>query len=165
LIVSPLFHRSFNFSANTLRILRDAIPFDPQNLESFRSQVRITLCIAGTSLLGEMILAIDLDNESQLQTNEVDGVSTDRVFAAKFLTQQPPTTEHLPDVLSEFVGLPPLVAGKLDSFGLPLGGMSNGHEKCVVCLRELMRKAPHPQPLSPKRGEGSQGAGEGGMHP
>ena len=93
-----------------------------------------------------MVRSVDFQNEFQFHAAEIGRVRREGIFAAKLLAADLPALDLLPDSMHEFIGRGALVARKLDGFGG--SGAAVFHKvRCFV-------QAPHPQPLSPRRGEG-----------
>lgn len=59
----------------------------------------IATLIMLAAFVGLMMLTIDLNDQLQCQTTEVDGVRRDGVFATKLLVSATTITQHLPHVL------------------------------------------------------------------
>ena len=66
--------------------------------------------IALLACLGEMVRAVDFQNEYQFHAAEVGRVGRERIFATKLLAADLPVANPLPDGLHEFVGRGALVA-------------------------------------------------------
>ncbi len=79
------------------------------------------------TLVGQMILPVDLNIQLQIQTNKVQRVRANRMLAAKLLTKQPPRTNQLPNILSELIELFSLIASEFDPIRITVWFVVDGH--------------------------------------
>lgn len=82
-----LLHHSFN-------VLHHVVVPESQNDETLSAQPSIALFIV--LLLLSMLSAINLDNQSPLQTHEIDDLPAQRLLTAEFTTLDLPVAKPLP---------------------------------------------------------------------
>ena len=99
-----------------LRFPEDFVSRDSQHFISPLTQIFIAYAVVVAALFGEVIFAIDFDNEFQSNATEVDGIRFNHMFTTKLLATAPAVANHLPNILREFIGGCPLVSCELGRF-------------------------------------------------
>ncbi len=90
------------------------VPRYAQYLIPQTAQVLITNSIMFNTFDGEMMFAIDFDNQLQFDAAEIDRVRRNWKFSSKLLVVALPIANPLPDVGCKFVGCLPLRFGEFD---------------------------------------------------
>ena len=87
--------RSENRQQHSLGFLQDIVIADPKHLKSLLLlEESVSLGIFLSPLI--MTSPIDLDDEADFVTKEIDDVRTDRLLTAEFQSGQTPTTQAIP---------------------------------------------------------------------
>jgi len=70
---------------------------NPQHCESQAPQIPITTRVMLCASFGEMVFAVNLDIQFQIQANEIKRVMSERMLASEFRTKDPTSAYHLPN--------------------------------------------------------------------
>nr|WP_231744184.1 hypothetical protein [Stieleria neptunia] len=81
-------------------------------LGTLARQILVAALIILTALIRLMLLAIDLNDQLQVHTTEINGVRFNRVFAPKLLISTTAIAQHLPDISGELICAGTLIAGE-----------------------------------------------------
>nr|WP_231743811.1 hypothetical protein [Stieleria neptunia] len=93
-------------------ITQGLVTRDPHDLVPLLGQVLVAALIILTALIRLKLLSIDLNDQLQVHTTEVNSVRCNWVFAPKLLISTTAIAQHLPNILSKLVRASPLIAGK-----------------------------------------------------
>ena len=100
----PFSHPLLNALANPRWFAQHVKTGNPHHQVALPSQRLIANPIALLACLGEMVRAVDFQNEFQFHAAEVGRVGREGIFAAKLLAADLPVANPLPDGLREFIG-------------------------------------------------------------
>nr|WP_231744090.1 hypothetical protein [Stieleria neptunia] len=93
-------------------ILQGLVTRDPHDLVPSLGQILGAALIILTALIRLMLLTIDLNDQLQVHTTEINGVRCNRVFAPKLLISTTAIAQHLPDISGELICAGTLIAGE-----------------------------------------------------
>ena len=110
----PLIHGGFDLLLYSTGFIEDVVTGDAKHGEAHAAEFTIASLIAADTFFGEMVTAVDFDDELECQAAEINGKGFERMFAAKFLTAAAAVSDHCPNDLGELVGIGALLAGEGD---------------------------------------------------